>query len=134
MDNIIVLRSINEYLLKKSATMLKCSCKNAYLIITPKYFPLFKQLSIKSFSCLKEDFERETMIYDYNMVVKNKLTHLFKKRNPDTSFMWHTRGPEWDFIRTNSYSGHSGASWSMSMRALEYIFKNGYYKFYFNKF
>ena len=133
MDNIIVLRSINPVLSKKLATMLKCSFKLANLIIIPRYFPLFKQLGIikENFSWVKDDLVRETLSYDYKVVVKNKLEFLFQNRDCK-SYKWGTCGPDWDFLKNNCYPGHSGASFAIIMRDLELIFTRGYmYYFWF---
>ncbi len=131
MENVIVLRSLNEYLLKKSATRLKCTCKLAYSIIIPKnYFPLFKKLGFsKNFHFIEENIIREALKHDYALAIKNGLQHWFRNYYSGQNFMFGTAGSEID--KFNWWYGHSGGSFVFCMRILEYIFKNGYYAYYF---
>ena len=140
MEDVIVLRSLNQndsdgnrYLLKKSATILKCTCKLAYSIVTPKnYFPLFKKLYLqKNFHFVEEDILREALTHDYALAIKNGLQHWFRNHYPQQSFMFETTGPEFNIMSHNCWYGHSGGSFGFCMRILEYIFKNGYYAYYF---
>ena len=133
MENVIVLRSLNQHLLKKSATMLKCTCKLAYSIIEPKnYYPLFKKLCLqKNFHFIKCGLQRKATKYDYAIAVKYNLQNWFKNHDPQQSFMYGTTGPEFEIMSSLCWNGHSGFSFGCSMHDLQYIFKNGYYAFYF---
>ena len=133
MDNVIVLRSLNEHLLKKSATMLKCSFKLAKSIIEPKnYYPLFKKLCLqKNFHFIEEGILQDALKHDYALAIKHNLQHWFKNHYPEQSFTFDTVGPEFNIMSNNCWYGHSGGSFGFCMRILEYIFKNGYYAYYF---
>ena len=131
MDSIIVLRSLNGFLPKKSATMLKCTCKLARNIIEPKKYPLFKSLRLPvNFNFIRCPHQREATTHDYALAVKYKLQDWFKNHDPEKSYMFHTRGPEFELMSSLCWEGHSGFSFGCSMRDLEYIFKHGFTAFY----
>ena len=128
MENVIVLQSLNGYLLKKLATRLRCTCKVAYSIINPKnYYPLFKQLYISDIFKWSPMYVK----YDYKMVVLYNLQDFFKRKN--ICFLWIDRGPEYYIIQENFWDFHTGATLAYSMRSLEHIFTFGRCSFYFSE-
>ena len=130
MENIIVLRSLNDYLLKKSAVMLKCTCKLAKSIIIPKKYILFKNLFLpKNFHFIRCGMHRKAIKHDYSIAIKHNLQNWFKNHDPEKSFIWDTSGPEFELMSSLCWEGHSGFSFSCSMRDLERIFKYGYYAY-----
>jgi hypothetical protein len=80
------------------------------------------------FSFVKDDFQRQCLTFDYQVVEKNDLwnyfqlwdnEHSFQYQSPTSKLLINLDKYEW-------YDGHMGWSFGMSMRELAYIAKNGW--------
>ena len=86
-------------------------------------------MAVGDFSIIN-DFMRETLQYDYNAI--NSIPGAWdalRNHDPNSSFMFHTRGPIWSTIESKISDAHSGASAAISLRNMEYIAKNGWEKY-----
>jgi len=72
------------------------------------------------FSFVKDDLYREVLTWDYKVVNENNLWSYFRK-NKD-SFTIQNLNYDW-------HNYHSGSSWCISMRNMEYIAKHGWERY-----
>jgi hypothetical protein len=86
-----------------------------------------------SFSFIKDDQERAFLSSAFNAISDCELWHWFKAFESSNSFMF-SNCVELDLLRIaldkdsiNKY--HSGASYAIVLREMEYIAKNGYEKY-----
>jgi hypothetical protein len=73
------------------------------------------------FDFIKDPDQREILEYDYKIVTDNNLWDLFKNNNSDKPIMFLSELSDY-----NWWGAHSGASWGLCMRDLEFIAKNGW--------
>jgi hypothetical protein len=73
------------------------------------------------FDFIKDPDQREILEYDYKVVTDNNLWDLFKNHNSDKPIMFLSELSDYDW-----WGGHSGASWGLCMRDLEFIAKYGW--------
>ena len=70
---------------------------------------------------IKDSLFRESLEWDYQVMIENDLWESFKKRDDDKPFIYD------ELVTCYAwYLGHSGASWCISMRNMEYIAKHGW--------
>jgi|Laugrespbdmm15sn_2_1035079.scaffolds.fasta_scaffold108386_1 hypothetical protein len=88
-----------------------------------------------SFDFVKSDEERMFLISAYSAIGDSELWNWLKTYDPDLSrgFMF-TTCPELDRLRDSLNNdpvnyNHSGSSYGMTMRQMQYIAKNGYSKY-----
>ena len=70
---------------------------------------------------IENPVQREILEYDYKVACENNLWDFFKNHDSSKSIISLREIQDYDW-----YSGHSGASWALCMRDLEYIAKNGW--------
>lgn len=79
---------------------------------------------MKDFSFIGDLDVRESLEWDYNIVEKNNLWEHFKKHDEESVYIFSSELSEYDW-----WSGHSGASYAISLRYLEHIAKYGWTSF-----
>ena len=86
---------------------------------------------VGDFSFVKNSLLRESLTYDFKEINKigEDAWEAFRNHDQDESFMYNTNGGIWDTIANNMYSGHSGASYGITMRCFEKIAKYGWTNF-----
>ena len=80
------------------------------------------------FSFVKDDFQRQCLSYDYQVVEKNQLWNYLQLGNTDDSFQFQSASSR-ALIKFNDYEwydGHTGWSFGLCMRELEHIAKYGW--------
>ena len=77
------------------------------------------------FSFIAFDLLREALTHDYASLT-HMGWHALKHHDESESFMWDTKGPVWDSIRSKMWDGHSAASMACSLKNLEHIAKHGW--------
>ena len=73
------------------------------------------------FDFIKDPDQREILEYDYKVVTDNNLWPVLKSYNPENSHMFLSKISDYEW-----WGGHSGTTWGLCMRDLEYIAKNGW--------
>lgn len=79
------------------------------------------------FSFIKDQLIRETLSHDFKAIDNIEgAWSLFKLHDPGKSFMYHTGGQLWSFIKEKMSNNHSHATMGYSMRIMETIAKYGW--------
>lgn len=83
------------------------------------------------FSFMKSIIWQDNLTDAYNAVetVGDEAWSALRNHDPKNSFLFETRGPIWTRIRLEMTLGQTGTSYSISMRAMESIAKNGWTHF-----